>query len=97
MKDFTSYKTIDAQKEAPKIPGFVYAEKAVVFAGSGSALPLYEFAAPADGRPSINTMEGWNALVEKTRKDNARHRIGREPTAKDLEEQRLIEAAICAE
>lgn len=97
MKYFTSYKTIEAQKEAPQIPGFVYTGKAVVFAGSEVALPLYEFAAPADGCPSINTLEGWNALVERTRKNNARHRIGREPTAKDLEEQRLIEAAICAE
>lgn len=97
MKDFTSYKTVEAQKEAPQIPGFVYTGKVVIFPETGAALPLYEFAAPADGRPSINTLEGWNALVERTRKNNAQHRLGREPTAKDLEEQRLIEAAICAE
>lgn len=33
MKDFTSYKTIEAQKEAPQIPGFVYTGKAVVMDG----------------------------------------------------------------
>lgn len=97
MKDFTGYKTFEAQNEAPQIPGFVYTGKAVIFAGSGAALPLYKFAVPANGRPSINTLEGWNAFAERSREDNARCRLGREPTAKDLEEQRLIEAAICAE
>jgi len=37
----------------------------------GSLLPEFEPEAPA-GRPSINTMEGWNALAERMRNNENR-------------------------
>ena len=53
--------------------------KGLVFAGyicnphisNGEAIPLYDIADPPAGRASINTVEGWNALVE--REEAARH------------------------
>ncbi len=47
--------------------------KGLVFAGyvsdprvnNGAAVPLYEPAGRKDGKPSINTVEGWNAFVER--------------------------------
>lgn len=47
--------------------------KGFVFAGyvcnpqinNGEAIPLYDIADPPAGRASINTVEGWNAMVER--------------------------------
>lgn len=50
-----------------------YAVQCLVFAGyvsdphvnNGEAIPLYDIADPPAGIASINTVEGWNAMVER--------------------------------
>ena len=39
--------------------------------GDGSLLPEFEMEAP-EGRPSINTREGWNALAERMNRNKDR-------------------------
>lgn len=39
--------------------------------GDGSLLPEFEMVAP-EGRASINTREGWNALAERMRNNENR-------------------------
>lgn len=38
---------------------------------NGLPIPLFDFKPPQDGRLSINTLEGWNALVARTKKKAA--------------------------
>ena len=48
-----------------QIPGLVFAGfTSNPQVNGGRPVLLYEFAERTDGRPSINTVEGWNALVE---------------------------------
>ena len=51
----------------------IYTIPGLVFAGytcnpqinNGKPMPLYDIAEPHDGKLSINTAEGWNAMVER--------------------------------
>ena len=50
----------------PVLPGLVFAGyTADPRVNGGQPVPLYELAERTDGKPSINTVEGWNALVEE--------------------------------
>ena len=46
----------------------------------GRPLPLFDPASPKD-RPSINTMEGWNAAAEKANNRAFLQAFGRYPTS----------------
>lgn len=43
------------------------------YVNGGAALPLYEMVAP-EGKLSINTVEGWNALCEAQDRKNEQYR-----------------------
>lgn len=48
----------------------------------GRPVPLFEPTAPTD-RPSINTLEGWNAMVDASNRRYFRKRHGRDPVDDD--------------
>lgn len=48
------------------IPGLTFAGYTCnLQVNNGKPIPLYDIAEPHDGRLSINTLEGWNAMVER--------------------------------
>lgn len=55
----------------PVLPGLVFAGyTADPRVNGGQPVPLYEFAERKDGRPSINTVEGWNEFAEDQERRN---------------------------
>lgn len=48
------------------VPGLVFAGYTCnPLVNNGKPIHLYDIAEPHDGRLSINTVEGWNAMVER--------------------------------
>lgn len=78
--------------EVPR--GMVFTGK-VVCDTAGKMLPVFEPAPPKPGKLSINTIEGWNALCRQCWINNARRRLGHEPTEEDIQEQRELERRLC--
>ena len=52
---------------------------------NGTELPLYEPMQRADGRPDINTVEGWNLLRHDFAARALRRRLGREPDETEIQ------------
>ncbi len=48
----------------------------------GQPLPVFESVAP-EGRPSINTLEGWNAAADRVNRKSFISANGREPKNKE--------------
>ena len=62
---------------------------------SGAPVPLYDSKPRTDGKPSINTMEGWNRLCEEHWARQTPEE--REKIMKFLEQQKKIRGAIKCE
>lgn len=45
----------------------------------GAPIPMFTSKPPADGRPSINTVEGWNAAANRINRRSFLSAFGREP------------------
>ena len=62
------------------IPGLVFVGyRSDPRINGGAPTPHYEFAKRLEGKPSINTLEGWNAAAEENAVHNYRKRLGIEP------------------
>ena len=46
----------------------------------GAPTPIFTSKPRTDGRPSINTPEGWNALTDRVNRRAFVHEFGREPS-----------------
>lgn len=80
-------------EDIPKIPGCIfrgYASHPDV--NNGEAVPLFSFAEPTD-RPSINTLEGWNARAKELNLKYFRRRYGRDPH-NEYELKRYVNALV---
>lgn len=52
---------------------------------NGAELPLYESAPRADGRPDINTVEGWNLMRHDFAARALRKHLDREPEEVEIQ------------
>ncbi len=59
----------------------------------GKLVPLYEPKQPTDGRPSINTLEGWNLHRWKSAERLLQKRTGRNPTGAEIQTELDRQAA----
>lgn len=62
--------------------------------GTVRALPVYKIKPREDGRPSINTVEGWNLHVMENIERRLVEKLGRQPTQDEIDEQ-LKEDCAC--
>ena len=63
-----------------QIPGLVFtAYRSDPLINEGAPIPCYEVAERIDGKPSINTLEGWNAAAQENAVHNYRKLLGKEP------------------
>lgn len=51
----------------------------------GVTLPIYDIDVPQNGRPSINTAEGWNARGRESRRERLIEKLKREPTDEEID------------
>ena len=72
--------------QAPEIPGCRFVGYIVNEQTGGKLVPLYEPKQPTDGRPSINTLEGWNLLCWETAEGEAKRNLGRNPTLEEVQD-----------
>lgn len=71
--------------QAPEMPGFVFTGRLVRgLSREDPPLPLYEFAPPAEGHLSINTIEGWQAYRYRCCAMDAERKLGRKPTEDEI-------------
>jgi hypothetical protein len=84
----------DTEMQAKDIPGlkFIghYSHPDVM---DGAELPLYEPAPRTDGRPSINTVEGWNRLRHDLSEQRLLQLLGRQPTEEEIQADMEQDAA----
>lgn len=59
----------------------------------GKPIPLFD-PKTQPGRLDINTLEGWNAFVDKSHRDSFRRRFGREP-ASNSELDHYVQTGAC--
>ena len=72
--------------KVPKIRGLVYTgEFNDPRVNGGQPLPLYEPAPRTDGRPDINTVEGWNRMRHGFAARALRKCLGREPDESEIQ------------
>lgn len=71
--------------QAPEIPGCQFVGYIANKQTGGKLVPLYEPKQPTDGRPSINTLEGWNLLRWKSAERLLQKRTGRNPTSAEIQ------------
>ena len=83
--------------QAPEIPGCCFVGYIANEQTGGKLVPLYEPKQPTDGRPSINTPEGWNLLRWKCAERLLQKRTGRQPTAEEIQAELDRQAAEAAE
>lgn len=80
---------------APKvkdIPGMVFTGEHRP--SGGQSWPVYELAARADGKPSINTPEGWNLHRHEMAENHLLQTLGRQPTESEITEEMARNAAL---
>lgn len=88
-----SAKVINNQDQITIIPPEIQEIPGLSFTGnyirglkpSKAPIPLYEIAPPADGKPSINTLEGWNQMLHDTAALSAERKLGRKPTERETQ------------
>ena len=71
--------------QAPEIPGCCFVGYICNEHTGYRTVPLYEPKAPTDGRPSINTLEGWNLLRWESAEKKLRMETGRQPTNAEIQ------------
>lgn len=72
--------------QAEEIPGLTFLGYIAGRQTGGVPVPLYEPREPEAGRPSINTLEGWNLLRWETAEGEAKRKFGRNPTAEEVQD-----------
>jgi hypothetical protein len=71
---------------APIINGLTFiGEYSNPHVNAGQPLPLYDFAPRADGKPDINTVEGWNRMCHDFAARSLRKQSGREPDEAEIQ------------
>lgn len=71
--------------QAPEIPGCCFVGYIANEQTGGKLVPLYEPKQPTNGRPSINTLEGWNLLRWESAERLLQKRTGRNPTGAEIQ------------
>lgn len=86
-KNKTQYQSTADQVlcQAPEIPGCCFVGYICNEHTGYRTVPLYEPKAPTDGRPSINTLEGWNLLRWESAEKKLRMETGRQPTNAEIQ------------
>ena len=79
--------------QAPEIPGCCFVGYIANEQTGGKLVPLYEPKQPTDGRPSINTLEGWNLLRWESAERLLQKRTGRNPTGAEIQAELDRQAA----
>lgn len=79
--------------QAPEIPGCCFVGYIANEQTGGKLVPLYEPKQPTDGRPSINTLEGWNLHRWKSAERLLQKRTGRNPTGAEIQTELDRQAA----
>ena len=86
-KNKTQYQSTADQAicQAPEIPGCCFVGYIANEQTGGKLVPLYEPKQPTNGRPSINTLEGWNLLRWESAERLLQKRTGRNPTNAEIQ------------
>lgn len=94
-KNKTQYQSTADQAicQAPEIPGCCFVGYIANEQTGGKLVPLYEPKQPTDGRPSINTLEGWNLLRWESAERLLQKRTGRNPTGAEIQAELDRQAA----
>ena len=71
--------------QAPEIPGCCFVGYICNEHTGYRTVPLYEPKTPTDGRPSINTLEGWNLHRWKSAERKLLMETGRQPTNAEIQ------------
>lgn len=71
--------------QAPEIPGCCFVGYICNEHTGYRTVPLYEPKKPTNGRPSINTLEGWNLLRWESAERLLQKRTGRNPTGAEIQ------------
>lgn len=71
--------------QAPEIPGCQFVGYIANKQTGGKLVPLYEPKQPTDGRPSINTLEGWNLHRWESAERKLLMETGRQPTNAEIQ------------
>ena len=79
--------------QAPEIPGCCFVGYIANEQTGGKLVPLYEPKQPTDGRPSINTLEGWNLLRWESAARPRQRRTGRNTTGAEIQAELDRQAA----
>lgn len=78
----------------PKISGLVYiSEFSNPHVNGGQPLPLYDFAPRTDGKPDINTLEGWDRMRHDFAARDLRKQLSREPDEVEIQAEMKRNAA----
>lgn len=77
----------------PEIPGCCFVGYIANEQAGGKLVPLYEPKQLTDGRPSINTLEGWNLLRWESAERLLQKRTGRNPTGAEIQAELDHQAA----
>lgn len=62
----------------------------------GQSLPVYAPKEPTNGRPSINTLEGWNLLRHELAERDLLRKLHRQPTETEIIEELARNEALAA-
>lgn len=86
-KNKTQYQSTADQAvcQAPEIPGCCFVGYICNEHTGYRTVPLYEPKAPTDGRPSINTLEGWNLHRWESAERKLLMETGRQPTDAEIQ------------
>ncbi len=68
-------------RKAAEMQGFIFTGE--YFDG----FPLYEFAPPPEGIPSINTAEGWEAMRHRFSRNRLIRELKREPSEQEIRKE----------
>lgn len=80
------------ESQDPEIPGCRFVGS-IAEETSGKRIPVYEPEQPTNGRPSINTLEGWNLFRRESMERLLQKRTGRKPTNEEIEAELDQQAA----
>lgn len=78
-----------------EIPGTVFTGEYAAF--HGQRLPVYAPAPRTDGKPSINTLEGWELHRREVAENHLWRVLHRQPTEAEIHEEMDRNAALAAE
>ena len=79
--------------QAPEIPGCCFVGYIANEQTGGKLVPLYEPKQPTNGRPSINTLEGWNFFYRNAVEKQLQKQFGRKPTGAEIQDEMNRQAA----